>query len=143
MTARMIASFVFGEVSWTGSSKLLLCRSMLPPIPSGPRRFAVLGSAEGTSCMSERAGLKACERMFWSVKCEKVASRSWVRIWEKGGESIKSEVSSRRLRRGGGIIADEDGRGDDGGDGMLVVAVGGEGDELLVSMLASRRMEDS
>lgn len=87
--------------------------------------------------------MKACERMFWSVKCENVASKSWVRIWEKGGESTKSEVSSRRLRRGGGMVADEDGRGDDGGDGMLVVAVGGESNELWVSMLASRRMEAS
>lgn len=93
--------------------------------------------------MSGRTGLKACERMFWSAKCEKVASRSWVRIWEKGGESIKSEVSSKRLRRGGGIIADEDGRGDDGSDEVLVVAIRGEGDELWASMLASRRMEAS
>lgn len=64
-----------------------------------------------------------------------------MRIWEKGGESTKSEVSSRRLRRGGGIVADEDGR--EGGDGILLVAVGGEGDDLWVSMLASRRMEVS
>lgn len=83
--------------------------------------------------------MKACERIFWSVKCEKVASKSWVRIWEKGGESTKSEVSSRRLRRGGDMVAEEDGRGDDGGDGF----VGGESDELWVSMLASRRMEAS
>lgn len=87
--------------------------------------------------------MKARKRMFWSIKCEKVASKSWVRIWEKGGESTKSEVSSRRLRRGGVIVADEDGRGDDVGDGMLAVAIGGEGDELWVPMLASCRMEAS
>lgn len=121
---------------------MLSRRSMPPAIPSGTRRFVVLGSAKGTSCISGRAGLKALKRMFWSIKCEKVASRSWVRIWEKGGESTKSEVSSRRLRRGGGIVADEDGRGDDGGDGMLAV-IGGEGDELWVPMLASCRMEAS
>ncbi len=122
---------------------MLLRRSMLPAIPSGPRRFAVLGSAKGISCMRGRASLKARERMFWSIKCEKAASRSWVRIWEKGGESTKSEVSSRRLRRGGGIVADKGGRGDDVGDGMLAVAIGGEGDELWVPMLASRRIEAS
>lgn len=66
-----------------------------------------------------------------------------MRIWEKGGESTKSEVSSRRLRRSGGIVADEGGRGDDGGDGMLAVDIGGEGDELSVPMLASRRIEAS
>lgn len=93
--------------------------------------------------MRGRASLKARERMFWSTKCEKAASRSWVRIWEKGGESTKSEVSSRRLRRSGGMVADEGGRGDDVGDGMLAVAIGGEGDELWVPMLASRRIEAS
>lgn len=66
-----------------------------------------------------------------------------MRIWEKGGESTKSEVSSRRLRRGGWIVADESGRGDDVGDVMLAVAIGGEDDELRVPMLASRRIEAS
>lgn len=122
---------------------MLLRKSVPPAIPSGPTRFAVLGSAKGTSCIRGRGSLKARERMFSSIKWEKVASRSWVRILEKGGESTKSEVSSRRLRRGDGIVPDEERRGDDGGDGMLAEAIGGEGDELLVPMLASCRMEAS
>lgn len=138
MTARMIASFVFGWVTWTDSFRSL-CRSMPPAITSGLRRLAVLGSTGGTSCANGRAGLKACERIFWSVKCEKVTSKSWVRIWENGGESTKSEVSSRRLRRGGDMVADEGGRRDDGWDGIF----GGESDELWVSMLASQRTEAS
>lgn len=122
---------------------MLLRRSMLSAIPSGPRRFAVLGSVKGISFIRGRASLKARDRIFWSIKCEKALSRRWVRIWEKGGDSTKSEVSSRRLRSGGGIIADEGGRGDDVGEGMLAVATGGEGDELWVPMLASCRIEAS
>lgn len=41
------------------------------------------------------------------------------------------------------MVADEDGRGYDVGDGMLAMAIGGEGDELWVPMLASCRMEAS
>lgn len=66
-----------------------------------------------------------------------------MRIWEKGGDSTKSEVSSRRLRSGGGIVAGEGGRGDNGGDGKLAVATGGKVDELWVPMLASCRIEAS
>ncbi len=44
--------------------------------------------------------LKAWVASFWSTRMEKLASRSLVRTCVKGGESIRSEVSSRRRRRG-------------------------------------------
>lgn len=61
-----------------------------------------------------RGSLKAWVAVLTSMRVEKAASRSLVRTWVKGGESIRSEVSSRRRRRGVGV-------------GLLggVVAVGG------------------
>lgn len=80
----------------------------------------MLGRGEGSSWIrgkGESGSLKACERRFWSVRYENVVSRRRVRIWEKGGESTRSDVSSRSRRRGGEV--DVRGRdGEEGGEGM-------------------------
>lgn len=47
--------------------------------------------------------LKACERRCWSVRWEKLVSRMRVRICEKGGDSMRSAVSSRRRLREGEV----------------------------------------
>lgn len=77
-------------------------------------RDVVLGRGEGTSWIrgrEERESLKACERRFWSVRRENMVSRRRVSIWEKGGESMRSEVSSRSRRRGG-VVVEEGGEGE-------------------------------
>ena len=66
----------------------------------------------------ERGRLKACARRFRSVRQEKVASRRRVRICEKGGESMRSAVSSRRRRRGGAVVCWM-GEGEEGGEGIV------------------------
>lgn len=104
----------------------------------------VLGRGEGSSWILDRGkgeSLKACERRFWSVRRENVVSRRRVRIWENGGESTRSEVSSRSRRRGVEVGA-ENGDGAEGGEGMnaefAVVVDGG-----VVDMPDSRRTESS
>lgn len=104
----------------------------------------MLGRGEGSSWIrgrGERESLKACERIFWSVRRENVVSRRRVRIWEKGGESMRSDVSSRS-RRSGGEVDVRGGYGEAGGEGMNVgfeaVEWGGG-----VDMPDSRRIESS
>jgi len=96
--------------------------------------FAVSGSVSGVisemraSVGGSRGGsLKAWERSFWSVRWEKVVSRRRVRTWVKGGESMRSDVSSRRRRRGAGEEGVVAGRGDVGGEGRVVGSIGGDG----------------
>ena len=43
--------------------------------------------------------LNAWERSLSSMRWEKETSRSRVRMWEKAGESIRSDVSFKRRRR--------------------------------------------
>lgn len=54
------------------------------------------------------------------MSCEKVASSRRVRTWVNMGESIRSEVSSRRRRKAGEDVDVGGGGGEAGGDGMLV-----------------------
>ena len=69
-----------------------------------------------------------------------MVSRRMVRIWENGGESIRSEVSSRRCRRGGEIDAMEDGAEESGGTAGVDVFVIWGGEEFGgVNMPDSRR----
>lgn len=107
-------------------------------------REVVLARGEGSSSIRgkrERESLKACERRFWSVRRENVVSRRRVRIWVKGGESMRSEVSSRSRRRGGEVVI----RGWEGereregmSAGFAAVVEGG-----VVDMPDSRRTESS
>lgn len=102
MTARIVASLAFG---WFVELYSCPARSSLSKVFEATALAvnAVLGRGEGSSWMrgwGERESLKACERRFWSVRRENVVSRSRVRIWEKVGESMRSEVSSRSRRRG-------------------------------------------
>lgn len=104
----------------------------------------MLGRGEGISWIrgrGERESLKACERTFWSVRRENVVSRRRVRIWEKGGESMRSDVSSRSRRRGGEVDI-RGGEWEAGGEGMNVgfEAVVGGG---VVEIPDSRRTESS
>ena len=59
--------------------------------------------------------LKAWERSFSSARWEKDTSRRRVNMWEKVGESMRSDVSLRRWRRAG---CEEGGAGE--GDGVQV-----------------------
>lgn len=107
MAARMVASFAFGAEKGSGVGV----------------RVAVL---DGSSWMRERGpsgSLKACERRWWSVRWEKTVSRVRVRICEKGGESMRSAVSSRRRRREGEVEEGWVAVGEVEGGGVVVVVV--------------------
>lgn len=76
---------------------------------SGAISVAVLDGGSWSSWMrgrGPRGSLKASVRRWWSMRREKRVSRIWVRICEKGGDSIRSAVSSRRRRREGEVEED-------------------------------------
>lgn len=86
MMARMLASLAFGVVESSATSVAVL--------DGGSSRMRGRGP---------RGRLKACVRRWWSVRWEKRVSRIRVRICEKGGDSMRSAVSSRRRLREGEV----------------------------------------
>jgi hypothetical protein len=82
MTARIVASFVFGADGLEDGMIVAL-----------EEKFC--GAVSGWDVGDD---LKAWVAHFWSIRVEKASLLRRVRIWVNDGESIRSDVSSRRWR---------------------------------------------
>ena len=108
-------------------------------------------SASAADCSVEGAAapggvLKASERILSSVRRENAASKTRVMTCVKRGDSIRSDVSSRRRRSGGAELSEGEVRGETGGEGIVVGVCGGGGEDEkgdVVETPDSRRTESS